>query len=837
MFTEDNQQQHQNLQQSTHQQPTDTPSSQHQQLTTNSSNSTTLSSNSSQNTISTVNSVTPSHHNNSNHHHHHHHHHHPHHNTHTTTTAHQFRQVCFNPSTTKVLNSSLTNTLPSSSLNATTNPNSLITPVSTPSNIPQQVETEQQGINSSRQNSTSHKRLSSSSSSTQSSDSSKRMRLDNSTITSTTNTIANTTNSTTNTPINKTPKFIRKFRSRSLPIINFNSNNSAVFSHNLRRKHNFNTQQQQTQPSQPPQQQQQSTNTNNSSFSSIPPLPPINLQSLKEIDLHEILKNPQLRHDILFDPQLQFRPNLDGERGKRKKSIIDKYWLEIQKECQQFFTPNINPKSIKINRLPILFTTLRDILLSLLPTKDRSQVNEIMDIDLLIQQLRHGSFDFVEMSKWLADVFKSHCAPMRDQWVMEMNSKFIDSYNLNSVSHLIGGLRMIFQILEAMKLDVANHQIRILRPVLIETAIDFEKDYFQTLINHNKININDSLNWFYKKFLKKLNFKNPKFEINEKNLKPIIISSIIDLLSCRQMATEFPSTLTFDHTRLVLLRADVRQLVCVQLCIVLYKQLIVNSKSNIKLLSQDSISKVQQEILAIVTDDNGNIKWTKNINSISIQLVKNLNLGGGDNNDNKEVLPQNLIDFSHNWLMKHIQPNSEVYGLMEIKIFKELMSEIMNLVSSEDKKEKVTATTTNSTTSTNTTSTTNNSNSEMKNIATRISTLVNFHWNVFGSYYLEYIQKQYTKQQIAEEEEIKKQQQKEKEKQQQQLQNTTSSSSSSKENDSVILDHQSNNNSNNNANNNNNQQQAQQQQSQQNQQQQQNGEIDTTNSAPLSLLS
>ena len=74
-----------------------------------------------------------------------------------------------------------------------------------------------------------------------------------------------------------------------------------------------------------------------SSSNTIPSLPPINLQSLKEIDLHEILKNPQLRHDILFDPQLQFRPNLDGERGKRKKSIIDKYWLEVRKECQGFF--------------------------------------------------------------------------------------------------------------------------------------------------------------------------------------------------------------------------------------------------------------------------------------------------------------------------------------------------------------------------------------------------------------------------------------------------------------------------------------------------------------------
>lgn len=96
------------------------------------------------------------------------------------------------------------------------------------------------------------------------------------------------------------------------------------------------------------------------------------------------------------------------------------------------------------------------------------------------------------------------------------------------------------------------------------------------MINHSKININDSLNWFYKNFVKKIT---QEVEINDSSLKPIIISSIIDLLSCRQMATEFPSTLAFDHTRLVLLRADVRQLVCVQLCVVLYKQLVINSKA------------------------------------------------------------------------------------------------------------------------------------------------------------------------------------------------------------------------------------------------------------------
>lgn len=622
-----------------------------------------------------------------------------------------------------------------------------------------------------------------------SNDSSKRIRLD------TTNNNANPILTST-----KPPKFVRKYRSRSLPIISFNT--SSAFYPHLRQKkhhhHHHNQQQQQQQHNHNQDQNQNIFNTNstfasshssvnNTSFMSntaassssntIPSLPPINLQSLKEIDLHEILKNPQLRHDILFDPQLQFRPNLDGERGKRKKSIIDKYWLEVRKECQGFFNQKVKPEEIKIHRLPILFTTLRDILLSLLPTKDRQQVSEIMDIELLVQQLKHGSFDFVEMSQWLGDVFKLHCAPMRDQWVVEMIEKFVDAYNYNNVSYLVNGLRMIFQILEAMKLDVANHQIRILRPVLIETAVDFERDYFQTLINHSKINIHDSLNWFYKNFVKKFDsiqqqqqqpsggaIESPAKKlstlhqdaINNTNLKPIIISSVIDLLSCRQMASEFPSTLAFDHTRLVLLRADARQLVCIQLCVVLYKQLVINAKVSTNLLSAKNIAKVQQEILAIVTDDNGNIKWTKNISAISLQLVKNLYPNESNINVSDPSI-KSLVQFSHNWLMKHMQPNSQVYGLMEIKVFKELLAEISVLVENDDlisdnsnitiNSNVTSTTTTNTATNTSTsstTSTTSNSN-ELKNIATRIATLVKFHWNVFGGYYIDYIKSQRSK--------------------------------------------------------------------------------------------
>lgn len=447
----------------------------------------------------------------------------------------------------------------------------------------------------------------------------------------------------------------------------------------------------------------------------VPPLPPINLTSLKEIDLNEILKNPQLRHDILFDPQLQFRPNLDGERGKRKKSIIDKYWLEIKKECSQFFMPmkveagmnsNTNPNGgPSLVRLPLLFQTLKDILLSLLPMKNRTVIYQVFDLELIYQQLNHYNFDFIKLSKFLHLFFKNHCAPMRDELVNTMYSKFESSFNNNSLDDLIEGLKLVFQILECMKLDIANHQIRLLRPVLIETAVDFEKDYFGQLLMFNKINLNDSMAWFKQNFQSNLIASKINDNHTEDNLKLNLMLSVFNLLSCQQLNNEFPQTLTFDHTRLVLLRADIRQIIVLKLCLILYNNLVGQTGK-----TKVDDNRIKQDILSIVTDNNGNIKWTKNINMISLQLIKYLGIKPSDSQF------KTLNEFSNNWLVKQIQPSSKVYQLMEDNYFNNLFKMIGKSVNEEEIGDDINDT-----------------------IANRLLILINFNWNVFGEYYTQAI--------------------------------------------------------------------------------------------------
>ncbi|CCE61516.1 hypothetical protein TPHA_0A04430 [Tetrapisispora phaffii CBS 4417] len=520
------------------------------------------------------------------------------------------------------------------------------------------------------------------------------------------------------------------------------------------------------------------------------PLPPINLQCLKEIDLQEIVKNPQLRHDIVFDPLLQFRPNLDGERGFKKTQLADKYWKDVENELYVYMR---RPEVFDYNKTHLvpLFDTLRDVLLTTVPQKESDMINGILDTELTVQELIKGSLQLSNFSDWLAELLKHHCAPMRDPWVDKMNTKFKESEEEASLPKLIEALKLVFQILEAMKLDIANHQIRILRPALLSNAIEFEKQYFHPLMNSNKIDFKSSLNWFNSK-VKESEAENSikKDQLTVQENYRLCIRSIISLLSCRKMVRNYPTTLVFDHTRLILLRADLRQVVCLLICRLLFQQLVasdttISPKSKEYINKEYPVNKLKSDILSIISDEHGNCRWTKNIMSISIHFCKVINdlnvrfintqtqnsdskISGDDNvstttNVNKlPTLDQNKINFAKSWLSKQTQPLSEVYGVLERRVFTALENTIYenagctldgrvkqdfinfcNTNTTNDK--KITSTTPNQQQKLSVAANTHNKKhllavteiSELENSYYHLYSIVNFHWSVFGNYYIE----------------------------------------------------------------------------------------------------
>ncbi|KAI0754963.1 T-complex protein 11-domain-containing protein [Daedaleopsis nitida] len=284
----------------------------------------------------------------------------------------------------------------------------------------------------------------------------------------------------------------------------------------------------------------------------IPPhQPPINRETLKELDLEAILRNPQLRHDLLFDSGLQFRPT----SSRRKRDLADNYWLAIVRElecgctcttldnngrlaerrcrCSSWPLPRDGPKfsvssgnmTVRMpSRMKPLLHELLEVLVSIIqpaqspttrppellfpppPQHPQFQQNlvhvallrQLLDPDLIQQEIDHGLFDPSGVFQAIGDIIRCHCAPMRDAAVDQMVAlaRSCAPGGTGTKLDAVRAIRMCFEIMELMKLDVANHQLQTLRPYLVRTAAQYEiKTFQETRLNGEPAKLHTTRSW------------------------------------------------------------------------------------------------------------------------------------------------------------------------------------------------------------------------------------------------------------------------------------------------------------------------------------------------------
>ncbi|KAK6358821.1 hypothetical protein TWF696_000003 [Orbilia brochopaga] len=394
--------------------------------------------------------------------------------------------------------------------------------------------------------------------------------------------------------------------------------------------------------------------------------PPVNLITLKELDLKEILNNPRLRHDIYFDAALHFRPNLDGQRGQKKKAQADNYWENIVRECeairrnqiglQRGVTTRIQPK-----RLMLLLDTMRDILLSLVPTRDQKTVEQVFDQQLMIQQLEYGLLNFEGLAIWLAGLLKAHCAPMRDTWVDDMVGKIKDGVTRDSPRLLVEGLRSVFGILEAMKLDVANHQIRTLRPYLVSTAADFEREHFQKRIQKGTLCVSETQDWYHE-LVAKRRAANEGHDYLE-----ILTMGILDRLAPSKPHIKPPATFTFDLERLEAIRFDIREDVNMKTCLLLFRSLVSGLNKNQE-VEKDAYTPLMTAIQAINGDEEVSERWQRNSSALALQIAQAATSYAYGKGNSKSFPDAQVVSFAESWLGQHLRPQSALYQSFERKV-------------------------------------------------------------------------------------------------------------------------------------------------------------------------
>ncbi|KAB5595956.1 Protein SOK1 [Ceratobasidium theobromae] len=357
----------------------------------------------------------------------------------------------------------------------------------------------------------------------------------------------------------------------------------------------------------------------------VPSLTPlITRETLKELDLDAILRNPQLRHDLLFDPGLQFRPTA----GRRKRELTEKYWQAVQIEvdtgcaCTSFDergrrlpcvcgSPSSSSSSSRAlpSRIPPLVSELCHVLESVVHSASA-------DPALVAQELRHGVFDSQGLFADLGAVLKQHCAPMRDRAVEMMVA----------VAARPGGgvraVRMCFEILELMKLvgrslavdradtpqDIANHQLQALRPYLFDTAVDFELRTFQERHDRGLLSLTTAQAWL-RTAAASFSARPPTLALLSRALTTLVFAPPTSVSPPPPPTTTpldqrlphiapppgYPETLYLDHARIAGLTCDAADLAVLYAVLMLFRQL-VHSGSRRVGLPDHVVDRVKTEI-------------------------------------------------------------------------------------------------------------------------------------------------------------------------------------------------------------------------------------------------
>ncbi|KID91607.1 cAMP-mediated signaling protein Sok1 [Metarhizium guizhouense ARSEF 977] len=308
---------------------------------------------------------------------------------------------------------------------------------------------------------------------------------------------------------------------------------------------------------------------------SLPVEPPVTKATLSELDVSKIIHNPKLRHDINFDPELHFRPNLDGEKGRKKQERANQFWRTLKEELTLFIIdrPAFHAKHGETDdwTLPSLLKAVKEIIQTLVPQRDRQFLDEGFNIELLMQQFYKGIADLEKLALWLSQVLKSHCAPMRDDWVDTMYTQLRDGNRDSDLDQLVTGMRSLLSVLEAMKLDVANHQIRCLRPVLIEDTTHFEQKFFVKKIQSRKVDITGAREW-YREFER--NYSATLLNTTQTfGDMGVFFEALSRLVLPSSGEKRVPSTFLFDEERIMKLRSDMVDAINLDICMRMYEDL------------------------------------------------------------------------------------------------------------------------------------------------------------------------------------------------------------------------------------------------------------------------
>jgi hypothetical protein len=232
--------------------------------------------------------------------------------------------------------------------------------------------------------------------------------------------------------------------------------------------------------------------------------PPITKQGLKPLDTSTIVNALKLRLDMNYIADLVYR-KMDGIEQDPKLGKTGSYWKAIEVELRLYaFLPSlaiqssfsremdlVSARKLCKRRIPDLLKEIRDILCTLVPKRDQVEVDKTWN-EHMLQEILAGCCDFRSRASGLASLLLKHIAPCRDQSVKAMERLIC----IGDIPSITSGLCELLSILEACKLDCANHMLRQFRNQFIDSTTNFAVKLFSRYIEKGRMDAWPTKQWF-----------------------------------------------------------------------------------------------------------------------------------------------------------------------------------------------------------------------------------------------------------------------------------------------------------------------------------------------------
>jgi T-complex protein 11 len=202
-----------------------------------------------------------------------------------------------------------------------------------------------------------------------------------------------------------------------------------------------------------------------------------------------------------------------------------------------------------------------------------------------------------------------------------------------------------------------------LKKDLQDRAVSNELEYFEDRIAKGKIDLTAVINWM-EPYIEE-NSAQP-FTAFSKGTphNQLLTSAFVDFLS-PSSSMQFPATFLFDVPRVNNFRKDFRDLVSVQLCLLLYRELSISLHPLTTAPPEESFNALRLEIWSILSDLPEATKYTLASSSLAVQIA----LRALQHSTPAATLPPaHLVTLAQRWIELNVTPDSKIFGVAERRV-------------------------------------------------------------------------------------------------------------------------------------------------------------------------